>query len=115
LQSQVIGCQQEKLNKDKQKYSRGFIRCFPKGDAVAEHLVNDVFKIPGPPRILQSDNGKEFAGIVKNICNILNVKIMHGRPRHPQSQGQIERLNQTIGWGFTKLLWDNHREKTGLT
>ena len=40
---------------------------------------------------------------------------MHGRPRHPQSQGQIERLNQTIGWGFTKLLWDNHREKTGLT
>jgi len=87
---------------------------------VAKHLVRDVFKIPGPPKILQSDNGKEFvADIIKNVCNILNVKIMHGRPRHPQSQGQIERLNQTIGRGFTKLLWDNHnqlrREKTGST
>src|SRR6185436_1967250 len=28
----------------------------------------------------------------------------------PQSQGQIERLNQTIGRGFTKLLWDNHNQ-----
>ena len=78
---------------------------------VARHLVNDVFKILGPPRILQSDNGKEFvADVVKNVCNILNIKIVHGRPRHPQTQGQIERLNQTIGRGFTKLLWDNNNQ-----
>jgi transposase InsO family protein len=78
---------------------------------VAKHLINDVFKIPGPPQILQSDNGKEFvAEVVKNVCNILNIKIRHGRPRHPQSQGQVERLNQTIGRGFTKLLWDNNNQ-----
>ena len=78
---------------------------------VAKHLINDVFKIPGPPRVLQSDNGKEFvAEIVKNVCNVLNITIKHGRPRHPQSQGQIERLNQTIGRGFTKLLWDNNNQ-----
>jgi transposase InsO family protein len=78
---------------------------------VANHLVKDVFKIPGPPRILQSDNGKEFiAEIIKNICSTLNITIRHGRPRHPQSQGQIERLNQTIGRGFTKLLWDSNNQ-----
>jgi len=78
---------------------------------VANHLIKDVFKIPGPPRILQSDNGKEFvAEIINNICTSLNIKIMHGRPRHPQSQGQIERLNQTIGRGFTKLLWDSDNQ-----
>jgi transposase InsO family protein len=81
---------------------------------VATHLVKDVFKILGPPVILQSDNGKEFvAEVITHICNILNIKIKHGRPRHPQAQGQIERLNQTVGRGFTKLLWDddNHLQR----
>src|SRR6185312_4631833 len=78
---------------------------------IAKHLVNDVFKIPGPPRVLQSDNRKEFvADVIKNVCDILNIKIEHGRPRHLQSQGQIKRLNQTIGRGFTKLLWDSHNQ-----
>src|SRR5436305_1864159 len=76
---------------------------------VATHLIKDVFKILGPPKILQSDNGKEFiAGIINQICKSLNITVRHGRPRHPQSQGQIERLNQTIGRGFTKLLWDQN-------
>jgi len=78
---------------------------------VANHLIKDVFKIPGPPQILQSDNGKEFvAEVIKSICTSLNIKMIHGRPRHPQSQGQIERLNQTVGRGFTKLLWDSDNQ-----
>ena len=65
---------------------------------VANHLIKDVFKILGPPTILQSDNEKEFtAQIINQICDILNIKIKHGRPRYPQAQGQIECLNQTIG------------------
>jgi hypothetical protein len=76
---------------------------------VATYLVKDVIKILGPPVIFQSDNGKEFAAqVITQICNTLNIKIKHGRPRHPQAQGQIERLNQTVGRGFTKLLWNNH-------
>ncbi|CAG8656258.1 3311_t:CDS:1, partial [Paraglomus brasilianum] len=78
---------------------------------VTTHLVKDVFKILGPPDTLQSDNGKEFvAAVVTQVCNNLGIKIKHRRPRHPQSQGQIERLNQTIGRGFTKLLWDNEHK-----
>jgi len=78
---------------------------------VATHLTKDVFKILGPPDTLQSDNGREFvAEVVTQVCNILGIRIKHGRPRHPQSQGQIERLNQTIGRGFTKLLWDNENK-----
>ena len=61
-----------------------------------------------PPDTLQSDNEKEFVTeVVTRVCNTLGVKI---RPRHPQSQGQIERLNQTIGRGFIKLLWDNENK-----
>jgi hypothetical protein len=78
---------------------------------VATHLIKDVFKILGPPVILQSDNGKEFvAQLITQICNTLNIKIKHGRARHPQAQGQIERLNQTVGRGFTKLLWNPNNQ-----
>jgi len=78
---------------------------------ITEHLLKDVFKILGPPMILQSDNGKEFvARIVTEICGALNITIRHSRPHYPQSQGQIERLNQTVGRGFTKLLWDKNNQ-----
>jgi len=45
--------------------------------------------------ILQSDNGKEFtAAIISNLMSLWpNVKIINGRPRHPQSQGSVERGN----------------------
>ncbi|CAG8655868.1 1020_t:CDS:2 [Ambispora leptoticha] len=91
-------------------------RVIPKYDVelqagtVAVHLVKDVFRILSPPLVLQSDNGKEFKGIVKQVCETLNIRFKHGRPHHPQSQGQIERLNQTVGRGFTKLLWDRNNQ-----
>src|SRR6185295_3615576 len=34
------------------------------------------------------------------------MKIVHGHARHPQSQGKIERFNQTLGWHLTKMMWD---------
>ncbi|CAG8696857.1 8057_t:CDS:2, partial [Ambispora gerdemannii] len=61
--------------------------------------------------ILQSDNDKEFvSNIIKNICMALGITIQHGRPRYPQSQGQIEQLNQTIGREFTKMMWDEENQ-----
>ena len=78
---------------------------------VATHLLKDVFKILGPPTTLQSDNGKEFvANVITQICRAMNIKIRHSQFRHPQSQGQIKRLNQTVGHGFTKLLWDQNNQ-----
>src|SRR5438128_10279059 len=72
-------------------------------------------------RSISASHRKKYKHILANvrpaqlthICNILNIKIKHGRPRHPQAQGQIERLNQTVGHGFTKLLWDddNHLQR----
>lgn len=52
----------------------------------------------GAPHILQSDNGREFtASIIEEIVSYWpDCKIVHGRPRHPQSQGSIERSNQDV-------------------
>jgi hypothetical protein len=64
---------------------------------VAYHLV-DIFTLIGAPSILQSDNGREFANkIVYNLKDYWpTLKIVHGKPRHSQSQGSVERANQDI-------------------
>ena len=51
----------------------------------------------GAPTIIQSDNGGEFIGeVVQKRCQEFEVGIIHGRPHHPQSQGQIENLNKQV-------------------
>ena len=59
--------------------------------------LNYIFMNFGVPKEIQSDNGKEFKNnLLESFLNEKFIKIVHGRPRHPQSQGQIERANQTI-------------------
>ena len=43
--------------------------------------------------MLHSDNGREFANkVVKEVLNMWpDCKFVHGKPRHSQSQGSIER------------------------
>ena len=66
------------------------------GLPIAKFLCN-IFHEHGPPQCLHSDNGSEFVNrFVKHVCAKYNVKIAHGRPYHPQSQGQIENLNRRV-------------------
>ena len=53
----------------------------------------------GLPKILHSDNGREFtstliAELVKNWPG--EITIVNGRPHHPQSQGLVERGNAKV-------------------
>ena len=62
-------------------------------------ILLDIFCLIGPPHILQSDNGKEFKNIdlAKMIRELWpGCKTVNGRPRHPQSQGSVERVNKEI-------------------
>ena len=61
---------------------------------VAAELV-DIFSLIGPPGILHSDNGTEFvADIIKQLKQIWpGLEMVHGKPRHPQTQGSVERSN----------------------
>lgn len=54
-----------------------------------------LFQRESCPDILQSDNGSEFIGnIIGKVCHDFGVRVVHGRPHHPQSQGQIENQNK---------------------
>lgn len=65
----------------------------------------------GFPKILQCDNGKEF--INKNILEFWEqnkVIVKRSRPRHPQTNGQVERFNQTLTrWLSKNVSGDNKR------
>lgn len=69
------------------------------GLEVAEALI-EIFAETGAPRLLhsQSDNGREFKN--KHFWSLKNlfpaIGFVHGRPRHSQSQGSVERANQDI-------------------
>ena len=56
----------------------------------------DIFSIFGAPSILQSDNGREFVNSVITELSAMwdGLKIVHGKPRHSQTQGSVERVNR---------------------
>lgn len=70
---------------------------FKRAEEVAYNLL-DIFTLFGAPNILHSDNGREFVNaVITNLCSLWSeVKIVHGKARHSQSQGSVERANQDI-------------------
>jgi len=66
-------------------------------EEVAYQLMN-IFCMFGVPFILQSDNGHEFVNkIIQNLADMWpRMKLVHGKPRHSQSQGSVERSNQVV-------------------
>ena len=66
---------------------------------VAVGLATKVFPYLGLPKILQSDNGREFVNeIVKEILTLWPGQgvIINGHPRHSQSQGLVEKGNRCV-------------------
>ena len=59
----------------------------------------EIFCLIGSPHILQSDNSREFKNI--NLTSMIRelwpgYTIVHGKPRHLESQGSVERVNREI-------------------
>ena len=77
---------------------------------VANALIAHVFTLLGAPDILQSDNGREFvAEIVESLRKIWpTMTIVHGKPRHPQSQGSVERANGDVENMLSLWMRDNN-------
>ncbi|XP_046677250.1 KRAB-A domain-containing protein 2-like [Homalodisca vitripennis] len=71
--------------------------------------MNDIFLTLGAPCILQSDNGREFVNkVISEVTQLWpELKIVHGKPRHSQSQGSVERANQDIENMLASWMADN--------
>ena len=64
---------------------------------VANILVHEFISRFGVPKYLHTDQGRNFeAGLIKEICSLLDIKKTRTSPYHPQSDGMIERFNRTL-------------------
>ena len=62
-----------------------------------EMLRNGYFGLFGAPAYLVSDQGKAFTGhLISNLCELYWVQKLRTSPYHAQTNGQVERMNQTI-------------------
>ena len=74
------------------KYSMLFALTTKESSKIADFLELFI-KFYGVPEIIQADNGREFKGAVAILCKRLKIKVINGRPRHPQTQGLVEQAN----------------------
>ena len=62
-----------------------------------ETLRNGYFGLFGTPAYLVSDQGKVFTGhVITHLCELYGVQKLRTSPYHAQTNGQVERMNQTI-------------------
>ena len=62
-----------------------------------EMLRNGYSGLFGAPAYLVSDQGKAFTGhLISNLCELYGVQKLRTSPYHAQTNGQVERMNQTI-------------------
>ena len=66
-------------------------------EQVATTIVDNIFRYFGMPAAITSDRDKRFmAKYFKTICATLGIKQKLSSAHHPQTDGQTERLNQTL-------------------
>jgi IS30 family transposase len=102
-----------------QDYSTKFLLLRPleskKALKVTSKLL-DIFLTFGASKILQSDNVREFVNFViyelKDMWS--QCVIFHGRPRHPQTQGSVEKINQEIENMIRAWMKENRSKKWSI-
>ena len=80
-----------------------------------ETLRNGYFRLFGAPAYLVSDQGKDFTGhVIMHLCELYGVQKLRTSSYHAQTNGQVERMNQTIICMIGKLeedkkaCWSEH-------
>jgi hypothetical protein len=96
-----------------QDHLTNFVLLRPLQSKRAEEIafqLTDIFLTLGVPCILHSDNGREFVNsVITEISTFWpELKIVHGKPRHSQSQGSVERTNHDTQNMLASWMKDNH-------
>ena len=88
---------------DHSRYAVGMEACADERDATVRERLTRIFRCYGLPWTMLMDNGppwgdaadQPWTGLTVWLLR-LGVGVIHGRPRHPQTQGKEERLHRTL-------------------
>ena len=79
------------------RYCMAFVTPDQKAATIAKLLLEKFICVFGPPTRILSDQGKSFIGVVvQELCALMGVRQSRTMAYHPQTNGQVERANQTI-------------------
>jgi transposase InsO family protein len=89
---------------DHSRYCVGLRACGDERSRTVKSQLESIFRQYGLPEAILCDNGTSWRGgyAQKGLSQIsvwlirLGVSVLHGRPRHPQTQGKDERFNRTL-------------------
>lgn len=96
-------CHPLTLLDDHSRFALGLFACAEQGRETVQACLEQVFRRYGLPHALLADNGAPWGG--GEDCEFtrlgvwlmrLGVRVLHGRPSHPQTQGKIERFHRTL-------------------
>lgn len=99
------------------EYLTKWVEAFPvpsiEVPVIARLLVDEIFTSLGAPRTLLSDCGSNFlSSLVTEVCRLLNTKKVNTTAYHPQTDGLVERFNNTLAEAISsyvsshQLDWD---------
>jgi transposase InsO family protein len=88
---------------DHSRYSLGLIACAAQTQQTVQAHLTQLFRRYGLPRAMLTDNGPPWGsaggdrhtGLDVWLMQI-GVRLLHGRPYHPQTQGKDERFHRTL-------------------
>jgi len=67
-------------------------------EGIAKIYKDEIWKLHGIPRKILSDRGPQFASkFIEELTKALRTKRQLSTAYHPQTDGQMERINQEIG------------------
>jgi len=94
---------------DHSRFALGVFACAHQQGALVQELLISVFRRFGLPMALLTDNGPPWGpsgrgGITGLEAWLIRqgIRVCHGRPYHPQTQGKIERLHRTLAADVTR-------------
>ena len=74
-------------------------------------LYNEFFSVFGFPQQLMSDQAAKFMGqVISELCDLLGVIKIRMSPYHPQMNGAVERVHQTLRRMIAKMDPDKRAE-----
>ena len=77
---------------------------------IAEELIK-VFARVGIPREILTDQGTNFTSqMLAEVYRLLHVKAIHTTPYHPQTDGLVERFNQTLKEMLRKTAYEEGKD-----
>eukprot|EP00118_Oscarella_pearsei_P024332 m.304090 g.304090 ORF g.304090 m.304090 type:complete len:700 (+) comp40844_c0_seq33:2686-4785(+) len=93
------------------KWAEAFPLKDQKAVTTARVLMEQVVSRHGVPMVLHSDQGRNFeANVMKELCSLLGIEKVRTTPYHPQCDGLVERLNQTLIRMLSKVVDENQRD-----